>query len=76
MYSDPHLRTARVCPFCGTEHLALVPGPPTEESWQKACQVYCPGCHARGPIASFAKHAVDRWNGNFLTAWRPSNPPT
>jgi len=30
---------------------------------------------ARGPTAGFAKHAIDRWNGDFLNAYRPSDPP-
>ena len=74
-YSNPHIKNARVCPFCGTKHLALTPGPTPQVHWQRAFQVFCPGCHARGPIAGFAKHAVDRWNGNFLNAFYPSNPP-
>jgi hypothetical protein len=75
-YSDPHLKNARACPFCGTEHLALTPGPPPKRPWQRSYRVFCPGCFARGPTANFAQHAVDRWNGNFLTAWHPSKPPT
>jgi hypothetical protein len=74
-YSDPNLKNARRCPFCDSELLALHAIPKSQSTRRDTWRVFCPECLSHGPAACFPKHAVDRWNGDFLNAFRPSDPP-
>jgi len=74
-YSDPNLKNARPCPFCDSRLLALHHNPKSQRVPRDTWRVFCPGCFAQGPTASFPRHAVDRWNRNFLNAYRSSDPP-
>jgi len=64
-YSEPHLKSARPCPFCGDENLGVFQGPETRISHTKTWYVMCARCVCRGPIGASPERAVAAWNGDF-----------
>ena len=64
-YTDPRLKDARACPFCGSKNLAIFPGPKEAMFRRKTKRIVCAKCQAQGPIGTSEAHAVIVWNGDF-----------
>jgi len=78
-YTDPRLKDARACPFCGGKSLAMFPGPKNSMFGKKMKHIVCAKCHAQGPIGSSEEHAVIVWNGHFTRTMNANgevNPPS
>lgn len=61
-YSDPRLKDARACPFCGGKNLAIFPGLKDAMFRRKTMRVACATCNSLGPIGVSEEHAVVVWN--------------
>jgi hypothetical protein len=64
-YTVPALRQARACPFCGSRHLGVFPGPTPATIQRDTFRVICGCCQSAGPLAVSAELAVSKWNGDF-----------
>ena len=67
-FSDPHLREAEPCPFCGGSTLGMARGDKLRFGEERSWLVVCCQCLCRGPYGNAAKRAVDKWNGRFELA--------
>ncbi len=70
-YSDPSLKDARPCPFCGNTTLAITSGPQPRLAHRDTFQVFCPCCVCRGPLAESRQRAITKWNGHWRPLLRP-----
>jgi len=64
-FSDPHLRNAQACPFCGGTTLGMARGHKLRFGGKRTWLVVCCGCYCRGPYGQSASQAVSNWNGDF-----------